>query len=70
MKAIPKVESLCKPVIAYAHARKRAHISCTMIIVAFEMCMALLVHDVAIHIMAISSIGAWETLVITIGEMD
>lgn len=67
MKAVAK-EVLVKPVVAYAHARKGMHICVVLSIFMMELALTMLIHDVVIHMFAISSVSFWELLVTSLGE--
>lgn len=62
------VESVRKFIVGYANARKRAHISVTLLTWCVEIAAIMLVHEVAMHLFLSSAVMAWETAVITIGE--
>jgi hypothetical protein len=71
MIATPPVDKYpLKAVKAYADARKRVHLACTMIIMMVEFFAVTMIAVEIIHVILTATVAAWEALVITIGESE
>jgi len=59
---------ITEPVVKYAHARKRMHFLCGVMIFLAEISAALFIHDVLMHVTLNTAVFSWEAMVVWIGE--
>lgn len=59
---------ICRVALHYAHARKRAHVGFTVLILMVEFTAIAIVHDPHLHFTLAGTVAAWELLILSLAE--